>query len=477
MSLSALRVPIWIAAAYTLLTSNADPDLFGHLRFGLDHLRSGHMWTTDPYSFTSDLPWIDHEWLSELIMAVAYSLGGTPGLVVMKVVVTLATVIVIMTAVKDAPSLWRWLSALLAVLGTLPITLMIRPGLWTLFFLTLTCAILTGPWKRRYWLPLIFLFWANMHGGWIVGVGVLTVWSAFEFLEPDGTRPPAFALVAVPAMCVLATLINPYGWLLWQFLASTVRLTREDILEWQPIWRAPSIFVTYWIAGLLWTVLAIRQSEKRPMKAIAVAAILAYGSMRVLRLIALFVPSVVILLIPYVRRAGADENQVEPRAKTFIDGAFACIGVAILAWPLSPGCIHMTGPWLPDSEAARAISRAHPAGRMVSWFAWGEYAIWHFGPGLQVSVDGRRETVYSEHVLDQQRRIADGDPAALAGMQQVSPEYAWLPQRSPGGAKAWFANHGYRIDINTPVSFLAVREDLPMVLPVAGGPNPCFPGP
>ena len=44
--LAMLRVPAWIGAFYALLTTNADPDLWGHLRFGLDALSSGHLRTT-----------------------------------------------------------------------------------------------------------------------------------------------------------------------------------------------------------------------------------------------------------------------------------------------------------------------------------------------------------------------------------------------------------------------------------------------
>jgi hypothetical protein len=476
-SLSTLRVPMWIAAAYVLLTSNADPDLFGHLRFGLDHLQTWHLSATDPYSFTSDLPWTNHEWLSELTMAVSYSWAGGVGLILMKGVVTIATLLLIMGSVKNAEPLWRWPSGLLAVLGMLPISLTIRPQIWTLLFLTLTCRILVGGWKHRFWLPLIFLLWANMHGGWLVGLGVLGVWSAVELFEPAENRPPLAVLFAVPAACLLATLVNPYGWHLWQFLASTVRLTRADIAEWQPLWRGPAGSVIHWIVAVVWAGLAIKFSERRSLKAIAAAAILAYGSMRVLRLVPLFIPSVVILLTPYIKRTGAQSVPVWSRAKTVIDIAFAGIGLVVVAWPLSPGCVHMTGSWLPDSNAARAISAANLSGRMVSWFDWGEYAIWHFGPRLRVSIDGRRETVYSEAVLDEQRKIAYGDPEALMRIQAVAPEYAWLPHGHTDRAKPWFASHGYRIDIDTPTSFVAVRADLPRVPPVAEGAAPCFPGP
>jgi len=67
-----LRVPVWIGVFCALLTTTADPDLWGHVRFGLDMLSTGRLTTTDPYSYTSDIPWLNHEWLSELIMGAAY---------------------------------------------------------------------------------------------------------------------------------------------------------------------------------------------------------------------------------------------------------------------------------------------------------------------------------------------------------------------------------------------------------------------
>ena len=59
----------------------ADPDLWGHVRFGQDILAAGHVVRSDPYSFTSDQAWTNHEWLAEIVMAGAYRLGGVRGLV------------------------------------------------------------------------------------------------------------------------------------------------------------------------------------------------------------------------------------------------------------------------------------------------------------------------------------------------------------------------------------------------------------
>jgi len=56
------------------------------------------------------------------------------------------------------------------------------------------------------------------------------------------------------------------------------------------------------------------------------------------------------------------------------------------------------------------LARSGVAAHLAVDFDWGEYVIWHVGPRVQVSVDGRRETVYSDavHALNQ-RFIAGAD--------------------------------------------------------------------
>src|SRR5579862_190980 len=51
---------LMLFAAATM--TRADADLWGHLRFGLDTIQARHLTSVDPYSFTQDTPWINHEW-------------------------------------------------------------------------------------------------------------------------------------------------------------------------------------------------------------------------------------------------------------------------------------------------------------------------------------------------------------------------------------------------------------------------------
>ena len=67
---------------------------------------------------------------------------------------------------------------------------------------------------------------------------------------------------------------------------------------------------------------------------------------------------------------------------------------------------------------------------MVVWFDWGEYVMWHF-PHLAVSIDGRRETVYSESTLVAHQDFYSGGANARAYLDALSPDYVWLPPALP----------------------------------------------
>ncbi len=63
----------------------ADPDLWGHLAFGRAMLAARHLAFHDPYSYSAPGHlWINHEWLSESMLAAIYNLGGVVGLKLMK---------------------------------------------------------------------------------------------------------------------------------------------------------------------------------------------------------------------------------------------------------------------------------------------------------------------------------------------------------------------------------------------------------
>ena len=60
----------------------ADPDTHWHIAVGTWILEHGAVPDVDIYSFTfAGQPWIAKEWLSQLLMALAYNIGGWGGVV------------------------------------------------------------------------------------------------------------------------------------------------------------------------------------------------------------------------------------------------------------------------------------------------------------------------------------------------------------------------------------------------------------
>jgi hypothetical protein len=79
----------------------ADPDLWGHLKFGLDFLDTGRVIRPDPYSYvTGDQLWYNHEWLAEAIFALVYRLAGAPGLIWFKLLTAVAIGLIIYAALR-----------------------------------------------------------------------------------------------------------------------------------------------------------------------------------------------------------------------------------------------------------------------------------------------------------------------------------------------------------------------------------------
>jgi hypothetical protein len=221
-------------------------------------------------------------------------------------------------------------------------------------------------------------------------------------------------------------------------------------------------------------------SERPRLERLAVIAVLAYAALRVSRVAPLFVSSAILLMQPTLCALPFNRPLTfDPLSRNALRGLTAALlGAAVLsavAVTKAAQCIPIAGDWKADLVAAQALTRANPAGKAVTWFPWGEYALFHLGPGLRVSMDGRRETVYSDAVLADHFALYDGTPEGVAYLERLDPDYAWLPSAQTR-VREWLETHGYRIDVLTNESFVAVRADRPRLQaqPVSG--SACFPG-
>ncbi len=168
---------------YWFADTVADPDLWGHVRFGQDMLRTRSIIQTDAYSYrTQGQRWINHEWLSEVIVAGIYDWSGAQGLIISKVVVSLL-ILGVCHAHLRRRGLGPWSSVLLLILVSIPFRMglgTIRPQVFTICFFQLELLLLEsavpGREQKLWVLPVLMAVWVNLHGGVLAGVAMLGLW-------------------------------------------------------------------------------------------------------------------------------------------------------------------------------------------------------------------------------------------------------------------------------------------------------------
>ena len=132
---------------------------------------------------------------------------------------------------------------------------------------------------------------------------------------------------------------------------------------------------------------------------------------------------------------------------------------------------------MPEPDATEFIRANGLRGNLLNWFDWGEYIIWQFGPELKVSIDGRRETLYSDAQLSAHYRFYRGEPGAVGFAESIHADYIWLPKSFP--VVRSLGRQGWKTAFEGPVSILFSRGTDGRFVDVSPCParSRCFPGP
>ena len=83
------------------------------------------------------------------------------------------------------------------------------------------------------------------------------------------------------------------------------------------------------------------------------------------------------------------------------------------------------------ARAVALIKESGLSGNMAVSFDWGEYVLWHLGPRVKVSIDGRRETVYSDEIYRQSRDFERGSGAWDTLLKTSKTDLVLTPSGSP----------------------------------------------
>jgi hypothetical protein len=472
----------------------ADPDLWGHIRFGQDVLRTGSIVQADVYSYrTGNQPWINHEWLSEVIFAALYDLGGAAGLIGFKVLVSVLLLGLSYAHLRRG-GLEPYCAAALLLLISIPFRLglgTIRPQIFTyLFFLFELLLLKRAEWFGAHWLwmlPVLFGIWVNLHGGVLAGVGVLGVWSAVRMVarpRDDASRPVRrlrlfLHLVLIGLACALALCLNPYGAGLVSFLLRTATVPRPEIREWLPLslMSLPGqLYLLLLVIGIAGLVGSRRRPTPESILIFSVTALLTLVSNRHYPLFAL---ALVVMGGEHIADAWNHWRRPSGNHRgrggwTATVNVFGSLVLVALSFPRF-SCIRVEPFYFAfPARAVALLKQSGLSGNMAVPFDWGEYVLWHLGPRVKVSIDGRRETIYSDEAYQRSRDFERGTGAWDSLLKTTTTDLVLAQNGSPT-ANLMSRSDGWVPLYQDKFCLIFARAALPSLAQIVDQPIPALP--
>jgi hypothetical protein len=376
-----------------------DSDTFWHIATGKWILGHNAFPRVDIYSFTrAGAPWISTSWLAEVLYAGAYELGGWAGpAVVAAMSIAAAFALLAFILSRRIPSTY----AIVIALGALVLStshLLARPHVLALPVMVAWVNGLVSTSERReapsFWLLPLIVLWANLHGGFIFGLALVTPF-AFDALwnaEATQRRPLALRWTAFGICAFAASCATPYGW--ESILASRRILELGDLLhvisEWAPVDFSRFSLLEVYVLALLAATLycSVRLSPPRIVLVLGLFY-MALSHVRNIEIFALLMPLVVLTPVSSQFRLQADRF-----VRTTLSTASAATLVAIVGlstWAFAAN--HKFSPPADQSPAAAVdVLKDRNARRVLNDVPFGGYLI---SRDVPVFIDGRAE-LYGE---------------------------------------------------------------------------------
>jgi hypothetical protein len=245
-----------------------DPDTFWHIIVGQWIIAHGTVPEHGIFSATmANAPWLDQEWLAEVLMAWGYDHFGFTALALGTALCEAAAMAILLRALLGIlPPIYAMFGTILAGVLWFP-HLLARPYILTIPILVVwAVALVRARSEDRApppWLALLIVLWANLHGGFMFGIGLAGLFAAEAvLLAPDWRRRVRATRDwgIFGALALGAALITPYGLHGLLFPFHMINMTALTYIgEWQGVnfsqsWSA--VFLI-WLLTVLFAALSL----------------------------------------------------------------------------------------------------------------------------------------------------------------------------------------------------------------------------
>jgi hypothetical protein len=430
-----------------------------HIRNGQRIIQTHSITRTDPFSSTMNgQPWYAWEWLFDVIVAGVHHWMGLNGVVFFAaLVIAGAFALAFRFTLNRGGSIPIAAVLLVLAVGASAIHLFARPHVLSWLFAVIWFHLLdswetaAGPANDRklYWLPVLMLFWVNLHGGFLAGFALLALYLAAGLIEYTtthelGRRSVVGArlkhLTGVSGLSFLVTFLNPYGYKLHVHIYQY--LTNQFLMDHIQEFRSPDFHGTAqqcFAALLLITIVALASARQKPRISRMLVIVFAAGSglyaARNLPVSSLLLMLVVAPILAETTSAAKTNPTVASWLRNFflrcdsfasrmagmersvrghlwpaaavVFGLWICLqGGKLGAWQLMDA--HFPAKRFPIQATDEILHRDIREPIFCPDY-WGGYLIYRLYPQTQVVIDDRHD-LYGEQFLRQYLKIVRVEP-------------------------------------------------------------------
>jgi len=427
-----------------------DPDLWWHLGTGQLIARTHALVHNDPFSFTRfGEPWLNHEWLSDLLLYGLYQATGWVGLIVTFAALTAATLMLVFLRCAGRPYL-----AGLALLAGAYVSAPgwgVRPQTISLLIASIFLLILDRSEEKPrllWWTVPLTLLWVNLHAGYALGIALIAMFLAGEGLEAilggragvvRGRRLRDLALALLACLAVVP--LNPNGFEMYAYPITTLRspAMQQFIAEWaSPDFHAVKYFPFLLLLLALVVLLGSSRRKIRPRELLLllVTTAAALRSVRHIPVFALIAVPVLSELIEgwWEERGWSLVPAVAGSSRKKVFNPLVLAGVLVFAGMR----VRMVADRQPQTEvehfpasAASFLARTRPPAPIFNHYNFGGYLIWTLHPDYKVYIDGRADLYGDRFLKDFARIYYVTDPEWRESLERWNIQTVMLPPDSP----------------------------------------------
>ena len=422
-----LGLPVFAVLWKTFLFPLPLLDFWWHLKTGQVIATTGSIPRVDLFSFTAaGKPFIFQNWLAELLYYIVYGAGGFPLLVFFNALMATAAFLFVYHLCLEATDKVR-IAAFVAFLAAIGNYSSIRPQTFSFFMFAAYSWVLSGYRFRRrdalWTLPVLMVFWVNLHGAFVLGLGLVAIYIATEscrrLIDPqrrDALTPAELRkLIVMLLLCGLVTLINPETYKVYHYVYTVVTdpASQEFVTEWQPPQVNQVLGILLFYGPFFLGLLSFAYSRIKPdlteivlFFGFAVFAMMStrnaawFGTVA-FPILARYLPIIDLQPLITLRRFRAtdwffrlseeslSERPVYSRINVVI--AVFAVGVLIAQSPWIRPTLYKVPLWDKQTPvgAAAYIHQRGLAGNIFHAQMFGDYLIWRLWPQQRSFIDGR----------------------------------------------------------------------------------------